>query len=151
MQTFVKSLVRRGFDLVLGAAWRWKARVAVFVNPEAKDIDMPIDRNLTAASEALVAMPLPKMLESLGLAVAHANQELAKVPGPGGAVMKVTDAQIDVNVAISVQSSENVNGELKLGLQAFSVNAGYARSFGFKEEASSRISMTLKIAPPDAA
>lgn len=106
--------------------------------------------DVMSANEALVAMPLPSMLAGLGKAVATANMELSKVPGPDGVRMKVTDATIELKVAIAVDSSKKIDlgGELKL--QAFSVNASYSRTFNFKEEASSKITMTLKIAPSDA-
>ena len=106
--------------------------------------------DLMSANEALVAMPLPKMLEGLGKAVAMANMELSKVPGPDDTRMRVTDATIELNVAIAVDSSTKIDlgGELKL--QAFSVNASYSRTFNFKEEASSKITMTLKIGPSGA-
>lgn len=112
---------------------------------------MALDKDITTANEALVAMPLPAMLSGLGLAVAQANEALAKVPGPNGTVMTIDAATIDLNIAISVESSEKVGADVKLGLKAFSVNASYARSFGFKEEASSRISMSLKVVPARAA
>lgn len=104
--------------------------------------------DLKDASEALVAMPLPEMLQGLGLAVAAANKKLAEVPGPNGAVMMVQEATIDLNIAISVDARQEVNAGLGIALKAFSVNASYARTFGFKEEASSRISMKLVVAPP---
>lgn len=107
--------------------------------------------DIATASEALVAMPLPKMLELLGLAVAHANAEMAKTPGPNNVVMTVQEASIDLNIAISVDESKSTAAGGTIGLKAFSVNASYARSFGFKEEASSRISMKLVILPPQSA
>jgi hypothetical protein len=110
---------------------------------------MAIDKDVTNANEALVAMPLPAMLGSLGRAVASANQELAKVPGPHGAVMSVTEATIELNVAISVESSSKLEGGAGLNLKAFSVNASYARAFSFKEEASSKIAMKLVIKPAE--
>jgi len=108
---------------------------------------MSFEKEITNASEALVAMPLPAMLASLGRAVATANTELSKVPGPNGAVMSVTEAEIDLNIAISVESSSKLEGGAGLSLKAFSVNASYSRTFGFKETASSRISMKLAIVP----
>ncbi len=110
---------------------------------------MAFDKDVTNANEALVAMPLPAMLGSLGRAVATANQELAKVPGPNGAIMTVTEATIDLNIAISVESSSNLAGGAGLNLKAFSVNASYSRTFGFSETASSRISMKLAVKPAE--
>ena len=105
---------------------------------------------LTSANETLVAMPLPAMLASLGKAVASANEELSKVPGPNGATMRVTDATIELNIAIAIDSTKKIEAGGALNLQAFSVNASYARTFNFKEEASSKIRMTLAITPGNA-
>jgi len=102
-----------------------------------------------SASEALVAMPLPAMLGSLGRAVASANMELSKVPGPNGAVMTVTEATVDLNIAISVDTQSTTKVEGGLALKAFSVNASYSRSYGFKEEASSKISIKFAVRPPE--
>ena len=106
--------------------------------------------DVMSANETLVAMPLPAMLEGLGKAVATANQKLSEVPGPNGAVMRVTDATIELNIAISVDSTKKIEGGGGLALQAFSVNASYSRTFNFKEEASSKIKMTLAITPGNA-
>lgn len=103
-----------------------------------------------SASEALVAMPLPEMLGSLGRAVAAANMELSKVPGPNGAVMTVTEACVDLNIAISVDTKTTTEAGGQLALKAFSVNASYSRSYGFKEEASSKISVKFSVRPPEA-
>jgi hypothetical protein len=100
-------------------------------------------------SEALVAMPLPAMLGSLGRAVAEANQALSQVPGPNGAVMTVTEATVDLNIAISVDTKTSTDLKGGLALKAFSVNASYSKSFGFKEEASSKISIKFAVRPPE--
>jgi hypothetical protein len=136
---------QRSLAMLFALASRWRAQFVLTFNDATETQVMPFDKNLTAASEALVGMPLPKMLEGLGLAVAKANEALAAHPGPTGTVMTINKATVDLNIAISVQSSETVGGELKLELKAFSVNASYARTFGFKEEASSRISMELAV------
>jgi hypothetical protein len=102
------------------------------------------------ANEALVAMPLPAMLAGLGRAVATANQELSKASGPDGPMMQVTEATIELNVAISVDTSQEIKVDGGLALKAFSVNASYSRTFSFKEEASSKIKMTLVITPRNA-
>jgi hypothetical protein len=102
-----------------------------------------------SASEALVAMPLPEMLGSLGRAVAAANMELSKVPGPNGAMMTVTEATVDLNIAISVDTKTTTAVSGGLALKAFSVNASYSRSYGFKEEASSKISIKFAVRPPE--
>lgn len=99
-------------------------------------------------SEALVAMPLPAMLGSLGRAVAEANLALSKVPGPNGVVMTVTEATVDLNIAISVDTQTSTDLKGGLALKAFNVNASYAKTFGFKEEASSKISIKFAVRPP---
>ena len=102
------------------------------------------------ASEALVAMPLPDMIKGLGLAVAEANKELSAQDAGGGNVMTIHSAVIEINVAISVSSAEEVKAGGSLGFHAFSVNASYARSFNFKEEASSKIRLELSVKPKPA-
>jgi hypothetical protein len=149
LRRLLQRTLQRAVQGSLGPAWRWRTRLHLRPHPPQELDPMPIDREITNASEALVAMPLPAMLQGLGMAVAIANQELAKVPGPNGTVMTVQQATIDMNIAISVESSRKIEGGAELGLKAFSVNASYARTFGFKEEASSRISMTLAIKPAD--
>lgn len=148
MITLVTRL-RRALALALGPL-RWTARLVLQPHPPEEPNPMALDKDLTSASEALVAMPLPAMLGSLGLAIAKANEEMAKVPGPNGVVMTVQQATIDLNIAISIESATKVEGGAKLDMKAFSVNASYARTFGFKEEASSRISMTLAVRPAGA-
>lgn len=103
----------------------------------------------TRASEELLAAPLPDLVRDLGLAVAAANDAMAKVAGPS-TVYCIPSAEIEISVAISI--SKDTTTELGGGfnLNAFSVNASYKSTFGFKEEASSRIRLTLeaKPAPP---
>jgi hypothetical protein len=128
---------------VLGVGARWRACLTVLVGELKEILSMPEDLN--AASEALVAMPLPTMLKSLGLAVAEANKAMSETKGPNNTVMTVTDATIKLKIAISVNKSEDFKIGGGMALQAFNVNASYARTFGFKEDASSEISMTLAI------
>lgn len=106
-----------------------------------------MDNDLMSANEALMAMPLPKMLAGLGLAVADANKALAEVKGPDNTRMTISEATIELNIAIAVDSSKKIDVGGALKLQAFSVNASYARTFNFKEEASSKITMKLAVAP----
>ena len=145
------QFLRRSFETAVGLAVRWKARFVVRVQPGKELENMATKSDLNAASEALVAMPLPAMLAGMGLAVAKANAEMAKNPGPNGTVMTVQSATIDLNIAISVDTTTTTEVGGSLALKAFSVNASYARTFGFKEEASSRIQMTLAITPPQPA
>jgi hypothetical protein len=90
------------------------------------------------------------MLAGLGKAVAEANMEMSSNKGPNNTVMTIPEAEIELKIAISVSSNEELQAGGSLALQVFSVNASYAKSFGFKEEASSRITLKLaaKPAPP---
>lgn len=137
------GLTRRTIERIFGAALRLRARVALRLQPLREMLVM----DLRSASEALVAMPLPQMLGQLGLAVAKANEEMSRIKGPNGTVMTVQEATIDLAIAISVDATTKTGGELELGLKAFSVNASYSKTFGFKEEASSRISIKLAVVP----
>jgi hypothetical protein len=51
---------------------------------------------------------------------------------------------------VTVDKSTTASGTAGLQLKAFSVNAAYARSYNFKEEASSRIKITLSARPREA-
>ena len=136
-------LTRALVERIVRAALRVRARVVLTLQPLREVLAMDVN----AASEALVAMPLPQMLGQLGLAVAKANEEMAKIKGPNGTVMTVQEATIELNIAISVDTSTKVEAGGSLGLKAFSVNASYAKTFAFKEEASSRISIKLAVVP----
>ena len=149
--TLALRFLRRSFEAAVGLGVRWKARFVMRVRAGKELQTMATKSDLNAASEALVAMPLPDMLAGMGLAVARANAEMAKNPGPNGTVMTVQSATIDLNIAISVDTTTTTSAGGSLALKAFSVNASYARTFGFKEEASSRIQMTLAITPPQPA
>jgi hypothetical protein len=102
------------------------------------------------ATEALVAMPLPDMIKGLGLAVAAANKELSAQDAGSGHVLTVHSAVIEINVAISVSNAESFTAGGTLGFNVFSVNASYARSFNFKEDASSKIRLELSVKPKPA-
>jgi len=100
----------------------------------------------TSASEELLAAPLPELLRDLGLAVAAANKELAAVRD-NQLTFTIPNAEIEINVAISI--SKESKGEISAGgnISVFSVNASYARTYGYKEEASSKIKITLAAKP----
>jgi len=102
------------------------------------------------ASEALVAMPLPDMIKGLGLAVAEANKALSAQDAGEGHVLTVHSAVVELNIAISVSNAEEFKAGGTLGFNVFSVNASYARSFNFKEEASSKIRLELSVKPKPA-
>jgi hypothetical protein len=140
----VRRLLRGALDRALPGV-RWTMQWFLHPRPQ-KELD-PMSNE--SASEALVAMPLPEMLGSLGRAVAAANMELSKVPGPNGVVMTVTEATVDLNIAISVDTKTTTAASGGLALKAFSVNASYSRSYGFKEEASSKISIKFAVRPPE--
>jgi len=100
----------------------------------------------THASEELLAAPLPELIRDLGLAVAAANKELA-ASDANTLDYTVNEAEIELKVAISI--SKESKGEITAGgtISVFNVNASYARSYGFNEEASSRIKLTLAAKP----
>jgi len=64
-------------------------------------------------------------------------------------VYAITDAVIELNIAISLDSESEFKGGAAFGIQAFSVNASYSKTYGFKEEASSRIKLILHAKPRD--
>ena len=97
------------------------------------------------ASEELLAAPLPDLIRDLGLAVADANAALKE--GESDIVYEIPHAEIEVNVAISVSKTADTSVGGGLKLHAFNVNASYASSFGFKEEASSRIKLQIRAQP----
>ncbi|MGE3510593.1 MAG: trypco2 family protein [Vicinamibacterales bacterium] len=97
------------------------------------------------ASEELLAAPLPELIKNLGLAVATANKELRSADPDMR--FTVNTAEIELRVAISVETSSS--GKIEGGgkISVFSVNASYAKTYGFKEEASSVIKLTLAAVP----
>lgn len=104
----------------------------------------------THASEELLAAPLPEMIQGLGVAVAEANMALAKVEDTD-LVYTINQAEIELKVAISISKETETGVDAGLKLSAFSVNASYARTYSYKEEASSLIKITLAAVPKAAA
>lgn len=104
----------------------------------------------TSASEELLAAPLPELIRDLGLAVAVANKELAANPD-NDLIYTIPNAEIEVNIAISINKESK--GEVAAGatISVFSVNASYARTYGYKEEASSKLKITLAAKPKEEA
>lgn len=100
----------------------------------------------TSASEELLAAPLPELIRDLGLAVAGANEKLQATPNTD-LVYTIERAEIELRIAISV--SRESKGEIKGGgqISVFNVNASYSRTYGFKEEASSVIKLSLACKP----
>jgi putative effector of murein hydrolase len=91
----------------------------------------------------LLAAPLPELIKGLGLAVADANIALQA----SEMVYTIDEAEIELKIAISIDTSSKMDAGASFGLKAFSVNASYAKTYGYKEEASSSIKMTLKAVP----
>ena len=102
----------------------------------------------TRPSEELLSAPLPDLVRNLGLAVAEANNALAK--GGSGVIYTIPEAQIEVKYAISLSSGTEVGVDGGLKLHVFSVNASYKSTYSYTEEASSRIVLTLRAMPPSA-
>lgn len=99
-----------------------------------------------SASEELLAVPLPEMVRDLGVAVAVANKELATIPD-NNLAYTIPSAEIEVNIAITLSKESKMGIEAGGNISVFSVNASYARTFGYKEEASSRLKITLAAKP----
>jgi hypothetical protein len=97
------------------------------------------------ASEELLAAPLPELVKNLGLAVAEANKQMQSADPD----MRYTipRAEIELKVAISVETT--TEGKIEGGgkISVFTVNASYSKTYGFKEEASSRIVLELQAVP----
>lgn len=102
------------------------------------------------AAEALAPVELGKMIESLGLAVASANKALLDANPDLPSTMVINSAQIDLKVAISMETSTTTDAKAGLSVKAFNVNASYARTYAFKEEASSQITIQLAARPQSA-
>lgn len=97
------------------------------------------------ASEELLAAPLPELIKNLGLAVATANKELRSASDD----MRYTipTAEIELKVAINMETTTEGKIEGGAKISVFSVNASYSKTYGFKEEASSVIKLTLSAVP----
>jgi hypothetical protein len=97
------------------------------------------------ASEELLAAPLPELIKNLGLAVATANKELRSASDD----MRYTipSAEIELKVAINMETTTEGKIEGGAKISVFSVNASYSKTYGFKEEASSVIKLTLSAVP----
>jgi len=85
------------------------------------------------------------MIRDLGLAVAEANRQLHQTDSD--IWYAISSAEIEVKVAISVSKTTDTEIGGSLGIQAFSVNASYKSTFGFSEEASSTIKLSLQALP----
>jgi hypothetical protein len=106
------------------------------------------DSKQTKITEELAAAPLAEFIRDLGIAVAEANNALALGAGASASLIyAINSAEIEVNVALSMEQTKTaeIGGSLKLSV--FSMNASYKSTFGFKEEASSKIKITLEARP----
>ena len=99
------------------------------------------------ATEALAPQSLPEMIKTLGLGVAAANKALREANPGEPFMMTINRAVIDLKVAISVQKATEEQVKAGLALKVFSINASYARTYSFKEEASSQITVELAVVP----
>ena len=98
-------------------------------------------------TEELVAQPLPEMIKQLGLAVAEANKAMIANGEADDTRFAIPEASIELNVAISTQTKTEAGVSVTAGIQVASVNASYSKTYDFKEEASSKISIKLKAVP----
>jgi hypothetical protein len=111
---------------------------------------MPISNNKMRAGEELLSAPLPELIRELGLSVAKANQELAKIEGEGAQsniVYAINNAEIEIKIALSYSKSQEAGVEAGGSLFGFALNASYKGTFGFSEEASSTIKLNLSAKP----
>lgn len=99
--------------------------------------------NVKKASEELLAAPLPEMIKDLGLAVAAANKALKEAESD--IKYTIPEAEVELKVAISITKEQSIGA----GLSVSMVNASYASTYGFSEEASSRISLRLQAVPTE--
>jgi hypothetical protein len=97
------------------------------------------------ASEELLAAPLPELVKNLGLAVAEANKELRS--GDGDMRYTIPSAEITLKIAINIETTSQGKIEGGAKISVFTVNASYSKTYGFKEEASSEIKLTLAAVP----
>ncbi len=102
----------------------------------------------TKASEELLAAPLDQLILNLGLAVAEANKKMHE--GQTDIVYTIPEGEIEVNVALSISSQTQAGGTAGISLYGCTVNASYSKTYGFKEEASSRIRLKVQAVPKTA-
>lgn len=97
--------------------------------------------------EALVNLPVGKLIKDIGMGVAHANKELAAVDAGDDQRMSIPQASAKVKIAFSSTKETEAGGEAGLSLSAFTVNATYKSSYSFSDEASSEIEVQFKLLP----
>ena len=101
-------------------------------------------------TDDLLAAPLPRMIRDLGLAVAQANRALREADegaGAEGPVFTINQAEIELKVAMSYERDTTQEFGIGGTLYAFNLNASYARTYGYREEASSTIKISMAAVP----
>jgi len=101
-------------------------------------------------TEKLLNAPVDKLIEGMGMAVAKANKALAEIPG-NDIVYAINGAEIELKVAITVDRDQEVGVDAGVAVGAFSMNASYKGTFGYKEEASSTIKLNISAKPRETA
>lgn len=96
-------------------------------------------------SEALVAQPLPEMIQNLAMAVVEANAAVKKSADDTEVAIHTAEIEIQVALSLARGSEWEVGGGGSI--YGFSLNASYARTYNFKEEASSRIKIVMSATP----
>lgn len=72
---------------------------------------------------------------------------MAKIPAANTTIYAIDSAEIEVRIAVSLSKDTKIEGGVGGSISAFTVNASYARTYGFKEEASSLIRIHLSAKP----
>jgi hypothetical protein len=132
------AVVAKALWRLLGAA----VKVGISINNLQRRLVMPSE-----ATEALAPQSLPEMIKNLGLGVAAANKELRAADPEQPFMMTINRASIDLKVAVSVERATEEQVKAGLALKVFSINASYARTYNFKEEAASQITVELAVTP----
>ena len=101
--------------------------------------------NGSTPTDDLLAAPLPRLIKDLGLAVAEANKALRDAGngvGDPNLVFTINQAEIELNLAMSYERDTKAEFGVGATIYAFNVNASYARTYGYREEASSKIKIS---------
>lgn len=98
-------------------------------------------------TEELLSAPIPKLITGLGMAIVEAQKAMSAIPNGPDYEFVIPEATVEVNVAISVNKSSDLTVGGGLTLSAFTVNASYKSTYGFKEEASSKIIVKFMAKP----
>ena len=97
-------------------------------------------------SEALVAKPLPEMIQNLAMAVVEANAAVRE-NATTETVTTIHSAEIELSIAITMERGNKWQVGAGGSISGFSLNASYARTFNFKEEAASKIKIQMSVVP----